>query len=467
MGSVGLGVRFDLGRYHATPWGAHVNDGQVEWPPSPWRILRALFSASRTDVRLAADTAAVDGALERLLAAAPPAYRLPPSSSAHTRHYMPRASWSPSNSDARDLILDAFRAMDHDAELSVWWDVDMPSAERVALERAAQSTGYLGRSEALCTMRLLDEGVPSEPLTKPAGRSDSDGPVVDVLCPEPTATLEQLTTSVATLRSQRRLLPPGTTWIPYRTTDDASPPAPPVAAPARPTLALLRLTGAGRPNLREAVMVAESVRRQLQRRYGERTEGSASPALSGHLDGVVRADQHRHAHYLSLPEPDGRRIDRVAVWVPDGLEPEAVAALAALRRLRLRDAPEPLAVTLVALGDATTMTEARLLGPARVWKTVTPFALPRHPKRRGGRTVELPEEQLVREIGFRGLPAPERIDLLRGDWSAFKRTRSGGSRLQAPGAVGARVHFAEPVRGPLSLGLLSHFGLGLFLAEDG
>ena len=43
-----LVVRFVLGRYHATPWGRHVNEGQVELPPSPWRLLRALYAVWKT-----------------------------------------------------------------------------------------------------------------------------------------------------------------------------------------------------------------------------------------------------------------------------------------------------------------------------------------------------------------------------------------------------------------------------------
>ena len=42
-------LRIDLtllaGRFHATPWGRHVNEGEPEWPPSPWRLLRALVSS--------------------------------------------------------------------------------------------------------------------------------------------------------------------------------------------------------------------------------------------------------------------------------------------------------------------------------------------------------------------------------------------------------------------------------------
>ena len=37
-------LKFPAGRYHATPWGRHVNEGVPEWPPSPWRLLRALVA---------------------------------------------------------------------------------------------------------------------------------------------------------------------------------------------------------------------------------------------------------------------------------------------------------------------------------------------------------------------------------------------------------------------------------------
>jgi CRISPR-associated protein Csb2 len=38
-------LRFLTGRYHATPWGRNVNEGATEWPPSPYRLVRALYDA--------------------------------------------------------------------------------------------------------------------------------------------------------------------------------------------------------------------------------------------------------------------------------------------------------------------------------------------------------------------------------------------------------------------------------------
>src|SRR4051812_35490199 len=83
-----LAYRFLAGRYHATPWGAHVNEGLVEWPPSPFRVLRALVATGFSRL----GWTRIEGAARELfdlLASAPPSYSLPDGSASHTRHYMP------------------------------------------------------------------------------------------------------------------------------------------------------------------------------------------------------------------------------------------------------------------------------------------------------------------------------------------------------------------------------------------
>ena len=42
--SLRVSISFPLGRYHATPGDRHVNEGAIEWPPSPWRLVRALVA---------------------------------------------------------------------------------------------------------------------------------------------------------------------------------------------------------------------------------------------------------------------------------------------------------------------------------------------------------------------------------------------------------------------------------------
>jgi CRISPR-associated protein Csb2 len=323
----------------------------------------------------------------------------------------------------------------------------------------------LGRSESVCSARLIEREEPAEPDASPLERwrGSVEVELVELLCPEG---LEALTASVGDLRRQRLLLPPGARLIEYAVC--APPPSVlPRARPVEPpTLALYRLAGGARPGIRDAVAVAEAVRAALQGRYGAIHAGAASSIFSGRDANGFRRDDHRHAHYLALPDEQGRRVDHVAVWAREGFGHGEIEALAALRELRADWLREPVRVALVALGHPAAIRFSRLLGPARRWHSVTPFGLPRHPKRRSGRVVEGPVEQIRRELTRRGYPLPQRIELIRGPWLEYRRTRIRVSRRDAVQVVGAEILFPEPVSGPLAIGALSHFGLGLFAPRE-
>lgn len=458
---VGLAFRFDLGRYHATPWAAHVNSGEVEWPPSPWRILRALYAVSRANGSLASLREPIDRALATLATSPPPDYELPESVPAHTRHYFPSRDFSPTSSGKTDKVLDAFRAVDPNAELRVWWDTDLEPEARAALSVATAALGYVGRSESVCSARLVEQDEPAEVDASPfeRWRGSGDFELVELLHP---VSLEALTVTVDDLRRRKLRLPPGARLVEYAM-HAPSTPSPPATPPVeRPTLALYRLAGGGRPGIRDAVAVAEAVRAALQGRYGAMHEGAASPVLSGRDAHGLRRDDHAHAHYLALPDAQGRRVDYVAVWAREGFGPGEVASLAGLWDLKANWLREPLPIALTGLGHPHTMRFPQLLGPARRWRSVTPFGLPRHPKKRAGGVVEGPVDQIRRELARRGYPPPERIQLVRGSWLEYRRTRVRVSRLEAKHVVGADIVFPERICGPLAIGALSHFGLGLF-----
>lgn len=463
---VGLAMRFELGRYHATPWGSHVNDATVEWPPSPWRILRALYAVTRSNVEVARRRTEIDAALEQLARAHPPSYELPAASASHTRHFVPSRLYSPSALGKTDKVLDGFLAVDPSAELVAWWDAELDQNQLEGLEAAVSALGYLGRSESVCSGRVVVASAPGELAAAPVAECDRDTcrELVRLLCPAGDDPLVALSISVTQLRRKRLLTPPGTAWVDYTVLLSSPPPPPPVPR-ERPTLARFRVRGGARPGMREAVAVADAVRAALQARYGRRNDDESSAVLSGRAGDAPRADQHRHAHYLVTPDADGRRVDHVVVWAPEGFGPEEVTALSDLRDVRLRRAPEPLRLALSALGDPEQLRLPDLLGPAVVWRSLTPFGLSRHPKVRGGRVTDGPVDQIRRELAVRGLPDASDIGLLRGPWLEYRRSRPRRSRLDASRAVGARIVFPEAILGPLALGALSHFGLGLFVPE--
>jgi CRISPR-associated protein Csb2 len=464
---VGLEIRFDLGRYHATPWGAHVNDGAVEWPPSPWRLLRALYSASRTNTLLTDRREAADRALRAIIDAPPPVYQLPRARRGHTRHYMPKSSYSPAAPGETAKVIDAYLAVDRETPLRAWWDIELDADAAEALSAVARSVGYLGRSESVCSIVTLSDARPSStnalaaPLEAAEPRYESD--VVELLCPERDQPLDRLAVSVTELRRQRRLVPPGAKHITYVVPrkDEAPPPVRTARAPARPTLAVLRLRGSGRPGLTEAVAAGQALRSAAQSRFGEANEGAASRTFSGRNANRPRDDQHRHAHYLSSPDGESRRIDNLYIWAPEGFGPAEVAALASITHIYLREAPEPLRCALAALGETSELVLPRLVGPTRSWRSLTPFGLVRHPKRRNGRVVDSPEDQVRRELSHRGFEGEVEVTLEKGSWHRFRSSKAGSSRLERASLTGVRLIFDEPVRGPITLGALAHYGLGL------
>ena len=104
-------------------------------------------------------------------------------------------------------------------------------------------------------------------------------------------------------------------------------------------------------------------------------------------------------------------------------------------------------------------------------RSVTPFTPPRYPKRHADWPAFLREE-VTRELANRDLPAPAEVTLLEGHWQAWRRYRPSARTRQDPlqgqanrASAFLRITFDEPVAGPVALGHLSHFGLGLFVPE--
>ncbi|MBX9811043.1 MAG: type I-U CRISPR-associated protein Cas5/Cas6, partial [Burkholderiales bacterium] len=117
-----LAFTFPAGRYHATPWDRHVNEGAVAWPPEPWRLLRALIATWHHKVKHTGrhrESTLLD--LIEALAQELPHYTLPAASHSHTRHYMPQ--WKPGDTS---LVFDAFTAV---AEFT------KPSVVQISVER--------------------------------------------------------------------------------------------------------------------------------------------------------------------------------------------------------------------------------------------------------------------------------------------------------------------------------------------
>src|SRR3954471_11910160 len=138
----GIALRFPAGQFHATPWGRHVNEGVPEWPPSPWRLLRALVAVWKRTCRELPEEQ-----VRRILTtlASPPRFHLPPHRVAHTRHYMP---WEKKGPLDRTLVFDTFVSVSRKEPLYINWpDGKLSLDDEVGLRRLAGNLSSLGLAE--------------------------------------------------------------------------------------------------------------------------------------------------------------------------------------------------------------------------------------------------------------------------------------------------------------------------------
>ncbi|MGH3188121.1 MAG: type I-G CRISPR-associated protein Csb2 [Streptosporangiaceae bacterium] len=472
-----LAIRFPLRRYHANPWDRAVNEGASEWPPSPWRLLRALVATRHT--RWPDLPAPV---LERLLEslADPPSYLTPHTLPGHTRHYLPDLEHRKGEPGRTDLTLDPFLSVRREDELLVRWEADLHGEQRQALAKLAELLPYLGRSESVCEARLADgDQVPDEDWWHPGGTGPCRTRLLAAARP---ISLPALETSTADVRGRRRTLPPGTRWVSYAAEDPGTPPAPAglAAATAEPVTAI-RFAVTGRVPLMatHGILLADEAHRQAGHELTE--AGLTNDERKEILGSNGAATDHGHTHWIPLAAPGEKPqpVRHLLVWVPHGLRTREVRAVLGLRGMsgrrgsgedgyEVRGFP-PVELLFQAAGPIEQVAP-ELCEPARRWRSLTPYLPVRHRKRE---SLEAYQTSDVRtELGYRGLPPASVIPIdpeqrLPDRWALeFRRYRMTENMSRSRPGMRLRLEFAEPVSGPLLLGQLSHFGYGIFVPDE-
>lgn len=530
----GLVLRFPAGRYHATPSGYHVNEGQVEWPPSPWRILRALVSSGFTTQhwKVVPDDAA---SLIEKLAASLPSYSLPTVTVAHSRHFMPIGVLDKGR-EKTTLVFDTWLDVG-DSALEIHWDCELTDSEMEQLRVLSESLGYLGRSESWVDATVAGDSNPSlarwnavpyaegirhgpgweqisvlapilpfeyarwrsetterllADLPLPEGKKKPPAMLLKkrekAVDPYPANLLECLTRDTAWWKAHGWSQPPGAQRVLYWRPEGAIQ----VAAPARPkalavkpvTAVLLAMTTAS--GIRSALPIchrtlpqAELLHRAIVSVLGKGQTVDCPEITGRDRQGRPLLGRHGHAHILPLDLDEDKHLDHILIHAPMGLGGDAQKAIRGLRRTWTKGGAGDLQLAMAGSGGVDTLRALpaplgkrmeQFLGPpggARTWVSVTPFVLPRFLKKRGANTLE---GQVRAELASRGLPPAAEVCDLQGTSEALalhhfvRRRQRGGAPPPVDAGYALRLRFAEPVRGPLTLGYAAHFGLGLFAA---
>lgn len=423
---------FPSGKWHATPWGRQVNEGAIEWPPAPWRLLRALLAVWHhkfPDVP--------EAEMRRLIEALTPlpVFHLPQSSEGHTRHYMP------AENDKRTKVFDTFATVDRSRPVLVAWrDVDLDDASRELLRRLLTAMTYLGRAESWVDARLVDDADVDFTARPLDGEVVAEGQeLVRVLAPMspenyadwrprtldelqqrklaekrqkaidkgkppekvkltstdqkriaaavPESLFDALHGETGDIRSAGWNRPPGSRWVDYvRPRQQSLHPQGRLRRQRqpRPTVARYAIAGAVRPRLTDAVMYGEFARLHMMGCSKRENGDTASFVFSGKQQNGTpeRSDEraHSHAHYLC--ESAGFRthgqVTHLTIFAPQGFSQDDEAALGRLRRLK-GDGHE-LQLVLLGMGHAEDFGgidlkkgQSPILARAAHWVSRTPF----------------------------------------------------------------------------------------------
>ena len=502
-------VELLAGRYHAHVWGdSQFAMSGPEWPPSPWRMLRALASAWFETHPAPSTTKDRDMLIEMLGCCPPPEMWLPTTVFREVRYYQP---------------LEHKRALHHDlfavpagGRFYFVFDVAFSDGERDLLDALLRRLQYLGRAESRARLRLIDDLIgPPRGFFRivPRDRACTGGwSPRRVLCAskERKFRASDLWTSraVATgkkakkleaaveshgapvhlvdaLLSDRKPLPDGALWIEYAQPNGSIPhELPPVRAKRVPaatsvdvTALVFRLCRRVPIPLRDTVAVARAYRDAAVCSFSAATGGAHSPMLSGREEDGSVERAHRHLFYLPQPVAGSSEICTLVVRVPSGMSlvQQELDALMAVERVSVhRNDRYPITVIPEHTGESG-------LVASRRWKSLTPFLPPlRH---RLGRIGTLPEQQVAAFIGESCGLTPVRVTAVHGPGGAGIRTpiraheygaATDGSRSSRTWRFTNRlghwftIEFDSPAIVGTALGADAHFGLGQFLAvEDG
>jgi len=373
------------GRYGATPWGRSEHEGQVEYPPSPWRLLRAVLHGAFTVTDSGQLPDGVAELIERL-AEQQPSYHLPFGEYGQIRGFRPAyrsevlpplntkgyTLYNAGGDPKRRSFIDPFLELGAGAALHVSWPVELDAEQERLLGACLAGLSYLGRAEYPAIWQV----VPSMPA---ANCSPDPAGSLSVLGCGSQQVLEGLLMNAQQGRQQGRQNLPGQHWFAYRYN------------PQRPAA---RSDGSNAPAVNRALYAfladypmpasagmawTDRLHRALLR------TAPASPLFAGVAGGQPLAEDQRA--WYCWQQSDGA-ISALEVLSPQPFSQEEIEALQQLRRLYGRAGTE-VPLRLMRLDHASFGRHQRL-------RTATPMLLYTTP--RPGKLQRSPAAQAIQSL---------------------------------------------------------------------
>lgn len=489
-----INIEFLNGRFHSTPWGRNVNEGEPEWPPSPYRLVRAIIDAWKR--KLPELSSSDVEALLRMLSEKAPLFYLPPASTSHLRVYQ---SSNEEDASKKQKIFDAFVVIrPKDKVSAVWPDAEPTEPQLLTLNQLLSMINYYGRSESWVRLSANNEPIILSPNCVPSDRSiSSQGTsIVRVACPVPSSSfippvitakvrnkkgngeegmawLDALTYSSADMIKDRRSEPPAMEFISYDRQQNCFSIIHAGQAPRRTRTVegvVYAMESKVLPRVTETLFVSDQVHRKMMgiQKVMKGDPSKVSWKFSGKQTDGSPQRGHRHVYILPQDRDGDGYLDHMLVTGRTPLDNSELQTLDGLSSLWQANGRPDIRLTPIEWGTNGNLSCTE---PSKRFISITPFVTKRHYRKGRGEFTDWLAEEVKRECVNSGLPVPTRVEMmpalkLRGRdirWLEFRRSRRGDEDSMGFGLV---LEFDEQVTGPIALGYGSHFGLGQFIGSN-
>ncbi len=475
------------GRYHSTPWGRNVNEGIPEFPPSPYRIARAIID-SWLRKRPSWDISTLETIIEKLSENLP-VFSTPRFSEGVILSFM---SQNLKDSTQKQLIYDGFISTNpEDPIYVIWKDVEFTETEVQKLEEILSLINYLGRSDSWVKIETLKDlkefggRINVEPL-QDLNYFDDNKEKVKVAVPIAKKDYKymekaewfdalMLTTSDTIYRG---ISSPYALKFTYyliekpEIKEDKSNKS--LAGRLKVKNFLYSIDSKVPPMATDSLIIAERIHKKINGIYGKMSNKARSVNLSGiNPDGSI-SKGHRHIFILPLDLNNNGRISHILIRNKEYFTQTELLALDHTRSIWQSNGRPDIKLIPEEWGEDH---EISVIQKSKRFKSVTPVVLTRHYRKGRGDYYGWLGNELIHELANHGLPKPISFKLLDKSsknghsyyWLDFKRNRKDDPVNLG---YGFEVVFEDYLLGPFSIGYGAHFGLGTFMPvkevkEDG
>ncbi len=477
-----IAIKLLLNQYQANNWHHAHCEGLVDWPPAPWRILRAIVAGSY-NVDLPSQYQETLKGLLYQMAQAKPEYYLPKVT--YIQHRSPRPQLKlgklPQIKPGKTLYAAGYLVDANDTTIYIRYPFELSETQDLMLRLIFNGLTYLGRKESAAQWQLVEQMPEANAKATPEGTQI-------VATADPNLDQEQLwktlhQTAADVFAKNKQAVFPGVTQTAFQvntpnfelTKSEHKP-----QSSSRTHLVKLEVIADYPVPLKYSHQLCYNLHCCLVK-YCQ----GQNPVFTGQEKKGQPCQKHGHTFIQPIPDSQNRYVERLQLISTDGYFTDDLAIISTVEYVKLGEQ-----FLQLQLSDFS----KQISDFHQQWQTVTPMFLTRFPQTLRGKPRYLsgthyqkdgPTHQALKflqyldHLGLSGAPSFQATDeglglYLDGElavqaqsepWDKFwewQQTRSHGKKV---GRVGYNINlnFSKPVQAPLGLGYACHYGLGTLL----